>query len=329
MKRREFIAALGGAAAWPRVTRAQQQAMPVIGVLNMTSRRYGEAMYMPPLLKGLADQGFVVGRNVAIEHRWADDDPERLPELAADLVQRQTSLIVAGGSTLPARAARAASLIIPIVFTSGDDPVKAGVVQSLNRPGDNTTGAMILTSELGSKRLALFHELLPTVRSIGVLIDPRVNVDAKAQNEELSTAAERLGIVLNFVQIANEGALDAAFAEFAQSRIGGVLVGTSPRLFGAWASRIASLAAHYGLPALYGLRHNAQNDGLASYGADVAEAYRQAGIYAARILHGEKAGDLPVVRVTRLELVINLKTAKALGLEIPPQLLARADEVIE
>ena len=220
-------------------------------------------------------------------------------------------------------------MIVPIVFTSGDDPIKAGIVQSLNRPGGNTTGAMILTSELGSKRLAVFHELLPAVRSIGVLIDPRVLVDAKAQNEELSTAAERLGIVLKSVPITNEDALDAVFAEFAQSRIGGVLVGPSPRLFGAWAPRIASLAARYGLPTLYGLRHNAQNGGLASYGADVAEAYHQAGLYAARILHGEKAGDLPVVRVTRLELVINLRTAKALGLEVPPTLLARADEVIE
>jgi putative ABC transport system substrate-binding protein len=331
MKRREFIAALGGTAAWPVVARAQQQAMPVIGILNMTSQRYGEAMYMPPLLKGLAEQGFVVGRNVAMDYRWADNDPVRLPQLAADLVRRQTSLIVAGGGTLPAQAARAASTTIPIVFTSGYDPVKDGVVQSLNHPGGNTTGVMLLISELGAKRLALLHELLPGVRSIGVLtysVTDSVLVEAKAETEELSTAAERLNVILNSVPITNEDALDGAFAEFVRSRVGGVL--TSSRFFGAWAPRIALLAARYALPTLFGVRHNAQEDGgLASYGPDVGEAYRQAGIYAARILHGEKAGDLPVVRVNRLELVINLKTAKALGVEIPPQLLARADEVIE
>jgi putative ABC transport system substrate-binding protein len=331
MKRRTFIAVLGGATAWPLVARGQQ-ALPVIGVLNMTSQRYGEATYMPPLLKGLAEQGFVVGRDVAIEYRWADDHPERLSELAADLVRHRPSIIVAGGSTLPAQAARAASLTIPIVFTSGEDPVKAGIVQSLNRPGGNTTGVMIYTSELGVKRLALLHELLPAVRSIGVLTDQGASalLDAKAENEELSTAAERLGVVLNLVPIANEDALDGAFAEFARWRAGGVLVHTSSRLYGAWAPTIALLAARYKLPTLYGGRRNAQDDGgLASYGADVAEAYLQAGIYAARILRGEKAGDLPVVRVTRLFLVINLKTAKILDLEIPPTLLARADEVIE
>jgi ABC-type uncharacterized transport system substrate-binding protein len=216
MNRRAFIAVLGGAAAWPLVVRGQQAAMPVIGVLNMTSQRYGEAMYMPPLLKGLAEQGLVIGRNFAMEYRWTEDHPERLPELAADLIRHQPSLIVAGGSTLPARAARAASLTIPIVFTSGDDPVNAGIVQSLNRPGGNTTGAMILTSELGSKRLALFHELLPAVRSIGVLTDPSLLVDAKAQSEDLNTAAERLGIVLKSLPITNEDVLDGAFAEFAR-----------------------------------------------------------------------------------------------------------------
>jgi putative ABC transport system substrate-binding protein len=214
------------------------------------------------------------------------------------------------------------------VFTGGADPVKAGVVQSLNHPGGNTTGAMLLISELGAKRLALLHELLPGVRSIGVLADPSVPAN-ESQDEELSTAAEQLGIVLNAVPITNEDALDGAFAEFARQRVGGVLVHTSARLQGAWSPRIALLAARYSLPTLYGGRNNAQTGGLASYGADVGEAYRQAGVYAARILRGEKAGDLPVVRVTRLELVINLKTAQVLGLEIPPMLLARADEVIE
>jgi putative ABC transport system substrate-binding protein len=285
VNRRTFIAALGSAAAWPLVARGQQ-ALPVIGVLNITSQRYGEAMYMPPLLKGLAEQGFVVGRNVAIEYRWANDYPERLPELAADLVRRQTSLIVAGGGTFTARAVRAASLTIPIVFTSGDDPIKAGIVESLNRPGGNTTGATILTSELGSKRLALFHEMLPAVSTIGVLVDSSMWIDAKAENEELSTAARRLGVVLNSVPIANEDALDSAFAQFARSQVGSVLVHTSSRLFGDWAQRIALLAARYALPTLYGGRQNAQDGGLASYGADVAEAYHQAGIYAARILHG-------------------------------------------
>jgi putative ABC transport system substrate-binding protein len=188
---------------------------------------------------------------------------------------------------------------------------------------------MILTSELGSKRLALLHELLPTVRLIGVLIDPGLLVDQKAQEEELSTAAERLGVVLRSVPIVNEDDLDDAIAEFARARVGGVLPVTSPRLLGAWFPRIAALAARYSLPTLYGLRQNPQNGGLASYGPDLAEAYRQAGLYAARILRGDKPGDLPVVRVTNLELVINLKIAKALGLDIPPQLLARADEVIE
>ncbi len=191
------------------------------------------------------------------------------------------------------------------------------------------TGVMILTSELGSKQLALLHELLPVVRLIGVLIDPSIGVDPKAQDAELNTAAERLGVVLQSVPIMNEDALDGAFAEFARVSVGGVLPTTSPRLFGAWVPRIAALAARYALPTLYGVRQNIQNGGLASYGPDLAEAYHQAGLYAARILRGEKPADLPVVRVNNLELVINLKTAKALGIEIPPQLLARADEVIE
>jgi putative ABC transport system substrate-binding protein len=322
LTRRDLVVMLSGVAvAWPHVGRAQP-VIPVIGVLNSTMSSDGVGL-MAPLLQGLAEQGYVVDRNVAIEYRWADGHYERLPDLAAELVRRPVSVIVAGGGLAPVQAAMAASATLPIVFTSGDDPVKAGIVASLNRPGGNITGVTVLTDQLGSKRLELLHELLPTARDLGVL------VDANMQPQDLSAAAERLGITLHSLPIWSEDALDAAFAKLMQTGVAGVLLDHSPVFSGAWGPRVVALAANYALPAMHLDRRVVVAGGLASYGPDFSDAYHQAGLYVARILRGDKPANLPVVQSSKFQFVINLKTAKALGLTIPPTLLATADEVIE
>ena len=321
MRRREFITMLGSAAAaWPLAARAQQSAMPVIGYLNSTSMATN-APFVAAFRQGLKETGYVDGQNVAIEFRWAEGRNDQLPALAADLVSRQVAVIFGGGPPA-ARAAKASTTTIPVVFTSGDDPVKIGLVPSLNRPGANVTGVSILFGEAQAKRLELLRDLIPSARVVGLLFDP------EAAPEEVETAARRLGLQLYAVPATTEDELDAVFASFVNHGVDAVLVGTAPRLF-QWRLRIIRLAARTSLPAIYEARGYVTDGGLMSYGASIADAYRQAGIYVARILKGDKPGDLPVVQPTKFELVINLRTAKSIGLDVPPMLLARADEVIE
>jgi putative tryptophan/tyrosine transport system substrate-binding protein len=318
--RREVIALLGGAAAWPLAARAQQPAMPVVGFLGTTSMA-ANAPSVAAFRRGLKENGYVEGQNVTIEFRWGEGQLDRLQGLAADLVGRPVAVMFGGGPPA-ALAAKAATMKIPVVFTSGADPVKIGLVSSLNRPGANVTGISILFREVEAKRLELLRELIPTARAVGLVFDHI------ASSEEAETAARRLGLGFHAVPVATEDQLDAAFSSLADHRVDMVLVGSSPRI-GSWHQRIIRLAARTSLPAIYELRQYVTDGGLISYGASVTDAYRQAGTYVARILKGEKPSDLPVVQPTKFELVINLKTAKALGLDVPPMLLARADEVIE
>ena len=328
MKRREFITLLGGAAVgWPLAARAQQSAMPVIGYLNVLS----EAQNLPfvaAFRRGLADSGFVEGRNVAVEYRFANGRLERLPVLATELVQRQVSVIVTTGGSPSARAARAATTTIPIVFTMGDaDPVEAGLVASLSRPGGNLTGLTLLGGALAPKRLELLQELVPNATLIAVLVNPS-NPSASRYVEELETtirAIQRQSMVLN---ARTEADLDLAFAAIADKRANGLIV-TADGVFTNARERLVGLAAHNRLPTIYQWREFVLVGGLISYGASLTGAHRQIAIYVGRILKGAKPAELPVMQPTSFELVINLKTAKALGLDVPLTLLARADEVIE
>ena len=322
MKRRDFITLLGGAAAaWPLAARAQQPAIPVIGFLGATSMATS-APFVAAFRQGLKDSGYLEGQNIAIEFRWAEDRDDQLPVLAADLVSRQVAVLFAMGPAA-ARAAKAATASIPVVFTSGDDPIKMGLVSSFNRPGANVTGVSILISEVQTKRLELLRGLIPTAKAVGIVFDPEI-----PPRMEVEPAARHLGLKLHAVSVAAEHDIDAAFASFADHRIDGVLVGTSPRLF-SWRARVIAPAAHASLPTIYDDRQFVVDGGLMSYGTSVTDAFRLAGIYASRILKGEKPADLPVQQSTKFELLINLKTAKALGLQIPDKLLALADEVIE
>ncbi len=321
MRRREFIALFGGAvAAWPLAARAQQPAMPVIGYLGSTSPRASPANF-EGFQQGLKEYGYLNGRNVIIEFRYADSQYDRLPALAADLVSRQVTVIFGGGPPA-AMAARAATPTIPIVFTSGEDPVRIGLVSSLNRPGGNVTGVSILLNDIQAKRMELLRELIPAARTIGFLTHPR------SYSEDVEVAARSMGLLLYTERVGSEDALDAAFASFAVRRIDAVLVGSDPSLT-SWRRRVMALASGASLPAVYDSRAHVTEGGLMSYGASIADAYRQAGTYVARIIKGEKPANLPVMQPTKFELVINLKTAKALGLTIPQSILVRADEVIE
>jgi len=321
MIRREFITLLGGVAAWPLAARAQQPAIPVIGFLGATSMATS-APFVAAFRQGLKDSGYLEGQNIAIEFRWAEGRDDQLPALAADLVSRRVAVLFGGGPPA-ARAAKAATASIPVVFTSGDDPIKIGLVSSLNRPGANVTGVSLLISEVQTKRLELLRDLIPTAKAVGFVFDPEI-----PPRMEVEPAARHLGLKLHAVSVAAEHDIDAAFASFADHRVDGVLVGTSPRLF-SWHARIIALAARASLPAIYDARQFVADGGLMSYGTSLTDAYRLAGIYASRILKGEKPADLPVQQSTKFELLINLRTAKALGLEIPDKLLALADEVIE
>jgi putative ABC transport system substrate-binding protein len=326
-KRREFMTLLGGAAAWPAVARAQQPAMPVIGFLSGQLQTAESAEDAAAFRQGLAEMGYTAGRNVALEYRWAEGRTERLPELAAELARRQVAVIAAVGGNHSAMAARAASTTTPIVFTSGADPIKVGLVASLNRPGGQVTGVSWFAAELGPKRLGLLGELVPNIARAMLLVNPS-NPELAGQPEMAQQAARALGWQLKVVQADSEIRIDAAFAAAREQGADAVMVGADP-LFRSRRKRLVAQAAHHAIPTIYVARDFVTDGGLISYGNSLADAYRRAGLQVGRILRGAKPGDLPVDRATKFELVINLNTAKALGLEVPPTLLARADEVIE
>jgi ABC-type uncharacterized transport system substrate-binding protein len=321
--RREFIALLG-AAAWPLAARAQQPAMPVIGFLS-SSATVDRARYLTAFRQGLREPGYVEGQNVAIEYRWAQDQYDRLPDLAADLVRRQVT-VIAAHDTPSSIVAKAATTTIPIVYTGGGDPVKLGLVASLNRPGGNVTGVTFVTAELGAKQLGLLHELQPGAVRVGVLVDP--NYPTQSFVSDVQAAALSIGKQIEVFEAPTGRDIDTAFARLAQKRIDALLVGPGP-LLNNRRVQLATLAAYHRVPAIYLLRECAEAGGLMSYGTSITDAYRQAGVYTGRILKGEKPADLPVIQSIKFEFVINLNTARAFGLSFPPGLLAIADEVIE
>jgi putative tryptophan/tyrosine transport system substrate-binding protein len=325
IRRREFITLLGGAAAWPLAVQAQQGAIPVIGFLHGASPE-GYRPMVNAFRQGLREAGYAEGQSVAIEYRWAEGHYDRLPALAADLVHRQVAVIVTGG-TPPAFAAKAATSTIPIVINVGIDPVRAGLIASLNRPGGNVTGIAILTSELAAKRVELLHELLRTSTAVATLVNPTSPL-TEPEIKGVRDAARSLGLELHVLNAATVSEIDAAFGRLIELRAGALVVGVDPFLT-SQRQQIVALAERGSVPAIYGLREFAIAGGLMSYGNDLADAYRQSGIYAANLLKGAKAADLPVQQVVKVELVINLKTAKTLGLTFPNTLLGRADEVIE
>jgi putative tryptophan/tyrosine transport system substrate-binding protein len=326
MKRREFITVLaGGAAGWPFLARAQQ-ALPVIGYFGARSAEIDGPM-LAAFRQGLNEAGYVEGKNVAIEYRWAGGRHDRLATLAQELVHQQVSVIVTSGGGSAALAAKEATATIPIVFVTGDDPVRSGLVASLNRPGSNLTGVANFLAELGAKQVGLLRELVPTAQAIAILVDPNEGA-AQSQVSDAQDAGRALGQQIVALKAGTEAEIDAAFDTLVQRRVDALLVGAGP-FFVTHADRLVALAARYAVPTMYFRREYTEAGGLISYGSNIAEGYRQIGVYAAKILKGARPADLPVVRPTTIELVINLKTAKALGLEVPPSLLARADEVIE
>jgi ABC-type uncharacterized transport system substrate-binding protein len=328
MKRREFITLLGGASAavWPVAARAQQPAMPVVGYLAAGTPETN-ARFVAAFRKGLSEMGYVDGRNVAIEYRWAHNDYERLPELASDLARRGVSVIAVTGGTVGIRAAQAATATIPIVFGTGDDPVQTGLVPSLNRPGGNVTGIVTMNVELAAKRLALLHELLPAATRFAVFLNPS-NPSASSATRSALTDAPAAGWKIEFLTVSTAGDLNAAFATVVRQRVGALLI-VPDALFVSRRVQLLTLAARHAVPTIYPSREFAEAGGLMSYGSSFTDMFRQAGTYTGRILKGAIPADLPVMRASTFEFIINLQTAKALEIDVPATLLARADEVIE
>jgi putative ABC transport system substrate-binding protein len=327
MRRREFIAFVGcTAAAWPLASRAEQSPMPVIGFLNSASPQ-PFANYVAGFRAGLKQTGYVDGQNVTIEFRWAEGHYDRLPEMAADLVRRKVAVLVATGGGPSITAAKTSTTTIPIVFTLGSDPVRLGFVTSLSRPGGNITGVNLFVVAMESKRLGLLRALVPGVQLIAVLLNPNLQTYTQ-QKSDVEEAAHAIGQQIHLLSASNESEIDAAFATAVKLRAGAMLVSGDP-FFNSQHDKIIALAARHAIPAIYEQREHALAGGLMSYGTNLSEGYRQAGVYAGRILKGEEPGNLPVVQASKFELVINLKTAKALGIEVPPNLSAEADEIIE
>jgi len=327
MRRRKFIALVGGAAACPLMARAQQQAMGVVGYIG-TGSRESDAFRLPSFHQGLSEMGYVEGRNVAIEYRWADGHNDRLPALANELVRLLVKVIAVPASTPGALAAKAATSTIPIVFYIGLDPVELGLVANLNRPGGNVTGVTGWNVLVGPKRLELLHELIPSASAVGLLVNPTSPHLAEADAKEQQAAARTLGLQLHILHASRKEDFDAVFAALVQLRAGGLVIGTDS-LFNTWKDLIAALSIRHGVPTIHQYREYAEAGGLIGYGTETADLSRQVGVYTGRILKGEKPADMPVAQATKVQLFINLKTARALGLTIPTTLLARADEVFE
>jgi putative tryptophan/tyrosine transport system substrate-binding protein len=325
MRRREFITVVGGAMVSPLVSHAQPAVMPVVGVLSTTSSSVSP-FQVSGLKQGLNEAGYVENRNVAIEWRWAEGHYDKLPALAADLVNRRVMVIMAGGPP-SARAAKTATSTIPIVFTSGDDPVQIGLVPSLNRPGGNATGVYLFFGGLSAKRLGLLHDLVPQVTVVGAIINPN-SPSAEIQANDLQNAGRALGLQIQIVHAGNSQEMDAAFDRLGTQKVGAVIVGSDPSYL-ALRKQILTLASSHKLPAIYEAREYVDAGGLISYGTNLKDAYRLAGVYVGRILNGEKPADLPVVQETKFELVLNAQTARSLGITISDNVLSLADEVIE
>src|SRR6516162_1867071 len=325
-RRRAFIALLGASAAtWPFVARAQQPAMPMVAFLNSASPGGGYGPIVAAFRQGLKEAGYVEGQNVTVEYRWAEGQYDRVPMIALELVGRQVAVLVANSPGV--QALKEAITTTPIVFTTAADPVQIGLVASMSRPGGNVTGATILAVELAPKRLELAHELVPTATIIAALVNP-THPNAETIARDLQAAARILGVQLHVLHASTERDLDTVFATLAQLRAGALVIGTDA-IFNGWAEQLAALTVHHAVPTIFQRRAFAAAGGLMSYGGSTEESYRQAGVYTGRILKGEKPDDLPVVQSTKVELIINLKTARTLGLTIPLPLLGRADEVIE
>jgi len=326
IRRREFIVTLSSAASWPLVARAQQPAMPVIGFLNGASPG-AWVLYTAAFRQGLKEAGFVEGQNAAIEYRWAEGQYDRLPSLAADLVQQKVT-VIAATSTPAALAAKAATSTVPIVFTTGGDPIKLGLVASLSRPGGNVTGSTNFSVEVGPKRLELARELFPGATTIALLVNPAGPLAATV-SKDLQAVADTLGVRLHVLHASTEADFEAAFATAARLRAAALVIGSADPWFNSHAAELGALALRHSVPAIFQYREFAAAGGLMSYGGDTTASYRLAGVYTGRILKGEKPADLPVVQSTKVELILNLKTAKALGITVPVPLSGRADEVIE
>jgi putative ABC transport system substrate-binding protein len=328
MRRRDFIQGIAVSSAWPLVARAQQPSMPVVGVLSGEWPNAVTADRLRAFREGLNDTGYFEGRNVRIEYRWAEGRNERLPALAAELVRLPVNVIVIAGSTPASIAAKAASTTVPIVFYVGTDPVSIDLVPSFSRPGGNVTGVANLNAELAAKRLELLHELVPTATIIAGLVNPTNPVLAEPETRDLQAAARTLGLTLHVLHASSEQEIDAAFTTLVQLRAGGLVIGADA-YFNSRSEQLAVLALRYAMPAIYQFREFVLSGGLASFGATVADTYRPLGVLAGRILKGDKPADLPVQQATKVELLLNLKTAKALGITVPLPLSGRADELIE